>query len=94
MSRQQGHQRPKSRWSIKWSEKHIFKAEQEGPVEPVFVVFWGEDVGVWQSLGQIAGRVLSIQPIHGPVFVVGGEHVCVFFWALFGEITLPETSST
>lgn len=22
--------RPKSRWSIKWSEKHIFKAEQEG----------------------------------------------------------------
>ena len=27
---QQGMQRPKSRWSIKWSEKHIFKAEQEG----------------------------------------------------------------
>ena len=30
MSRGQQGQRPKSRWSIKWSEKHIFKAEQEG----------------------------------------------------------------
>ena len=53
MSRGQQGQRPKSRWSIKWSEKHIFKAEQEGP--------WVVEVLETWSPGSPLKRILIFQ---------------------------------
>ena len=55
--------------------EHIF--QRGGLKPPTRSRFSGRKFGGWQSLGKLLGDVLSIQPIHGPVFL--GANMLFFF---------------